>query len=1136
MVMPQNSPSSRRGVALVIVLSMIVLVTVLVLSFTSNMRLERQVSYTVSENERTKLAADAALAHAISILSTNIPQPAPPVQPVNGVYTQPTPVNWTVNPGLLNLITGPSTVTQIPLSSNPSVSYASTTADANLNQLQASTNQYPIAGSGEPMYVAWIPVLQNPAAAASATNTIASRYAFWIDDENAKINVNTAYGKPTGLDYTKLTPGTITETATSPTNTTDIFPLGHPGSVNLSALGTAVNPTTLLNMLKTRGAAKSPEVIKAAVTSGDPEAFYQQNKFFLTATSRDPEFNAFGKSKLFSYAGQTKVVSSVPRPNDQMDSLARSGMVQWFRDLDAPMYFHGRENRDAANHKPPNSSDTGNPYQDYAAMYYTAANISSILNRRDWPGMPATSFVDKWGGNAAALREADQVAWNLVTMGSFCDFLNDAYYDTAPDATHNAASAYGKRTPGLMAEFGNRIPPDKTGSNGSKNYPNAAVPVGSLSGKAIVPVAPSPMVDEICLNILPEPVSDDSPNYYLQFRASYGVWLPPNYPAADFSQPGCDFFVGLTHLEYTVEQNGAVQCSQASSAYLNNAVSGDGGVKKMQAYIIDSTDAMTPGSRKTVLSIRNVPNPDLTPQFYARNGDGFNSSPVGRASFTPGVVTVTMRMRLFVHTITSPYVKDTRAMPTQLIPVWDTHDPGNATAQTTWNPQVTNDPSSQVYKAFYPPTDDHPPFDAAALGDCVELKFDLDLSQLGSRYCTRSLRIADPRTGGLSRKWMPSWKDAAGNDLPNVSQQDTTDSLGATYNAETQAAISAGLPVERFSYIDMQANTALPHPSVGMFSLVPTGMQRGIPGSTLKLQPSSSAGGLPDWLLLDLFAPTVSPPSTSTAWADIAKMNATAGKLNVNAAIYPSTDHFSPPTRLVPLQALFKSTPAEAAVQNIVDHTLAAGGATYAGGGKFYNYPGEICEIKGVADTGANDWVKEAAVRNLASAITTKSNTFRVWGVAQSVKKLASNHQYSQYEKGDSVTGEKRFEAIVERAVWLGADNVPGNGHVSAGGTYDRLTQGTTQPGAAPSPSPIGAPNPTPPLVTWEKLDGPDAPTYPIQTSVDPNNVTSSADYDRHNRYGRTSYTGTSTDPLESANNPVRTTMKYRVIYFKYLD
>ena len=1096
--MSKASQDKRRGVALVIVLSMIVLITALVVSFTVSMRTERQAARSTSENERTKLVAEAALAHAVSILSSNIPQPVPP-----GVTRN--PVNWSISPGMLNIIRpGTQDYTQIPLSSNPNADYVSGADDANLNLLQASTNQYPIitadaSGTAYPMSVAWISLLQSPASPASATNPMVARYAFWIDDENAKININTAYGKPAGMVYSNLTPGTITEASSPAVGPDDVVPLGHSGSVDLSVLDPSVDPRSLLYLLKTYGAAKSPEMIKAVYPGTDAakETFYQNNKFYLTATSRDPEFNVFGKSRLYMFA-------SLP---SLLGTKQSSGLFQRFRDLDAPMYFHGNENRDSTLPAPTAADPSGypahNPYQDYTAMYYTAKKISSILSSNNWPGMPTRSFVDKWGGNDAAIREADQVAWNLVAMGSFADL-----------------GAYAASTPGLSSIFANRLLPGVTGSSGSINYPNAAVPIGAASGKAIVPAMPRPMIDEICLNILPQSQTvDNKKKYRLLFTASYGVWLPPGYPATDFSQQSCDFFVGLTHLEYNITQDNNASATQTNSQYLNNTVYG---IKKMQAFlntgVLPNTD--TGARRLTLLPVQNQVDPTLTPDFYARNGANFSNSPTADVTFSStGTVRVQMRMRLFVQSVSQAYAEQYQGSPSQLIPVWDKYDPGATAALKTWN---DSPPGSNLTSPFYPPLDD--------TDDCVEFDFKLDLSQFpdaGNPY-TRSLWVADPRTGGSSKMWVPSWTDSSGNDQPTVLP---TDTLGKTYNGATAAALASGSTLDKFGYIDMTAPSgttanSLPHPSIGLFSLVPTGMQRGIFGSTLKLQPSQSSTELPDWLLLDLFAPTISLPATSTGWADIAKMNSTAGKININAAIYPNSGNFTVPKRLVPLRALLNNTPARSdTAQNVVDHILASGGSSYAGARKFYNYPGEICEIKGVADTGTTDFVKEAIVRNFASTITTKSNTFSVWGVAQTVKKASINHQYGQYEKGDLVTGEKRFQAIVERYVWPGADGVVGNGSIGTGGTYDSLTQGATQPGAAPTPTTAIA-------YDWEKLDGSDYPTYPIN-SADPANATMNPQYDPYNSKAQSRYT---TGAPESANNPVGATMKYRVIYFKYLE
>ena len=65
----------------------------------------------------------------------------------------------------------------------------------NLNRA-LSDGSYPIIGGANPpdVSVKWANVLRDPTKPASATNAIIGRYAFWVDDEGAKINVNTADG------------------------------------------------------------------------------------------------------------------------------------------------------------------------------------------------------------------------------------------------------------------------------------------------------------------------------------------------------------------------------------------------------------------------------------------------------------------------------------------------------------------------------------------------------------------------------------------------------------------------------------------------------------------------------------------------------------------------------------------------------------------------------------------------------------------------------------------------------------------------------------------------------------------------------------------------------------------------------
>jgi hypothetical protein len=1014
-----------RGAALVLTLAILVIATILVVGFVASMRTERQAAASMANNMNAAIIAQAAIDHATSILDKNIPQPVPP----GGSIANPT--NWIINPGLLTTVKGTNTPVQIPLSSNPSAAYASTNQDAELNVPLISGGGYTILPTSDSMRVAWISVVKDPTIAAGSTNQISARYAFWMDDETAKININTAYGKPGTLDFTKLTPGTIAVNSAT-------YPLGHPSSVNLDIF-TGVDQATLATAVGQQNGLPNIDSIKTYITSGSPDTFLGLNKFSLTTSSRSPEFNVFGKPRLYFLRSIVSQTLGYP-------------MFQYFRDKDAPPYFPADENAQAS---------------DRHSTYYAAAAISGYLNRNDWPGMPARSFVDKWGGNAAAQREADQVAWNLLSLGSFA----------AGDFTGSSAS-------GHYYELANAANAGETGFV-SINKPNKDPVVGSLSNKAIVPAFPLGLINEVSVVISPESytIADGSQKYRLHVSLNIELWLPPGYPTFDFAQSPTTIAMTYLRIQATQAAPGTANALQEDAKYVDRSASpNDNGIRKL--WISNNTGTINPGQYLTLSTILPC---------YVRNTAGFSDGAVGAEDFaSSGMITLNFRMRLFSLT-TQSGTKRTY----QLVPVWDTHDPGTTAAPTTWDPPPPATPPA----CLAPPADDPK--------DYIEFAFQLDPSSFSSgEVITRSLEVADPRLGGLARVWQQA---------PHFAEPSTqnADTMGAINNATT----AAGYDTKKIAFADLgQTGLTSSHPSTGFLSFVPTGMQRGLPGSTLKFQPSASSSELPDWLLLDLVAPSV----TASNYTTMSYMNSTAGMINVNGQLNPSVGTFS---RWQPLQALFENMPGvsgnsapSTVVKNILNHTTTG---TDFGATGVYDYPGEICEITGVADSGATDWDKEVLIRNMASSLTTKSNVFSVWGVAQTVKKNPANTNAANQGKfetkaggaaaDDVVTGEKRFEAILERYVWPGKDNIAGNGNVSApGGNYNQLSGSRSQPG---QPPPYGG-------GVWEKLDGPDAPTYPIAPNTDPW-ITSAPNY--------------SNSTIELANNPARAEMKYRVIYFKYL-
>lgn len=1145
-----------------IVLSAITLCSVIVVALLSVTRTDRMASRAAAINERTGFLAEAGVEHALALLDNNIPQPVPPGK--TAVAT-----NWLVNPGLLTLVTGsPGAVKLVPLSSNPSATYAAQASDANLNatlstKLKDGSPTFPIYPDGTPLRVAWVNVLKNPAQAASKANPIVGRYAFWIDDESAKVNVNFSYGKPNSLILSQLNPlqklgttfdgtasGNIADYAIAlPTkdhqsgssNITG-YPLWHTEAINLDVIDSKLDRDSLVDWIHNKNSDKcnwrfleSPAEIKRFYTASSADAAFEKIKFDVTAKSRSPEFNVFGKSRLFLH-------SRIPVWREPQ-------FFQFTYDGDGPMYFHGSETRGVNNTY---------VYPNINGMQMVADHLSDLLARTDWPGMPATSFAQKWDdgkGTDAGLREADQVAWNIVAWGNYAADRNG---DMAPSPWPEGGES-------LHRWFQNWAPAGHPASVSSRPYNERAFR-GKLSKKAILPWYPRPYVNEIAMKVTREDVA--GVNYRVKIALAFefvqealmptyitygGTYVDANMGVLRFKQTSKSTWVYPTRFEYTVSDGTKTISQQVKYTDTTNGVTGSGSEMKTlwtgmpsaeAAYTLTSGSPVISESRELYVpdifknaGYQKVIFPVLT-NHSVTNGNP-NYQPNGLAFlyayvFTKSKLTfsnIKLRFAVLGDTNTSGSV-------IELIPVWDAGD-------TT---------------AFDPPK-----------GQAAYVKipdFTVDFSQLSGGSAYRSIEVVDPRLGGRSvadAGGIPidspeAWTAHAPAD-PTSGGFLSGNSLGTTNDVAKANTYSH----DKFAFFDYQQcywGAVHSRPSIGMLSVVPIGMQRGLRGETLKFQPSKDATTLPDWLLLDLICPTLTPNTY---------MNSAAGKINLNARIYPtaagswSGDSLQ---RWRPLQALFQNlganatvassaTAPSAVVRNILNHQLASNGVDFGAQGK-YDYIGEICEIAGVADSGGTNWDNEALIRNMANLLTTQSNVYTVWVLAQSVTKgKTATTNFGEFDSStDVITGETSQHALVERYVWPGVDGVPGNGSVDTSGNYNRTvgpkgasyqydtkmnilagvetlhylpeTIGETPWQAPPTPrwAQTSKDNTSVPGLSWAEIDGPDAPTYPnvsrFGNRSNPGGL-----------WGSESNSNYHASDLEKANNPLRAWMRYRVINLK---
>ena len=266
----------RLGSALVMTLVIIVLITVVTVGYLASVMLETKTAGAGLDQERAYGIAMIGAHQAMSRVREAL---GPWDDPYKNFATNSPEFYWSVSPGR---------ITRWQYSSLDHTNYGlfseSDTPDlVNLNR-QLADGSYPIIGGGTnppDVSVKWVNLLRDPSQAAGATNAIIGRYAFWVDDEGAKINVNTADG--------------------TEKYTTNSLGIGSPSEVSLQALpqgGANLDSTTAQNIVqiaRTSHFSSPREILRASGVTSD---VFTSNVFSLTAYSRSPELNIFGQPRV----------------------------------------------------------------------------------------------------------------------------------------------------------------------------------------------------------------------------------------------------------------------------------------------------------------------------------------------------------------------------------------------------------------------------------------------------------------------------------------------------------------------------------------------------------------------------------------------------------------------------------------------------------------------------------------------------------------------------------------------------------------------------------------------------------------------------------------------------------------------
>lgn len=1119
----RRTPKGRNGAALVMTLITLTILAVLIISFLSSMSLERRAAGAFADSERAKLVAQGAVSHAVDILRTNIPEPA---RLKDGPRTAPA-INWVSNPGRLTIIEDGKPPRQVALHTGevleaPDIKLPTDAESVDLNQPLPGESIPTITGLPEnpttprpPMRVRWVNVMSNPAQPPSDKNRLTSRYAFWMDDESTKLDFNTAIGKPApGVDTvfdSQLQNGFLTPIYKAGTKTitynqagTPEWALGRPQSINLDVLfedPKQLLRDALLDHLFLQGFHRYPEAIMDYVTLKGVEGrdWFQRARYDLTFYNRSPEFNAFNRSRFFTTyvplsleAGPAYQHPFVYDPTGSYTGNSSQQVLHLNSLLGTFGFTSTVVDEDGA------SVNGGN------VVNRAQVEMLNDYFQRRWPGYNR-SFADKYGE-----AECRQLALNAALMARMA---------TTQINTANLSAfskQYALRTTSVNYSPASNEMQGKTPERMYWRFP------GVGKNGLFLPQTPGPHITEVRLFIKsteasPPPRNDPSQlKLYAQPRY-IRYWYEVEYymhglgPIVDLSE----FPTRVDYLEIEVKGSKSKRQQFGPNGPGENRYDGDwdydqrADLINLKRLVAQPTrgGSVRLGPQGAKFGTDSVPNRVVVRSPIITLGqrdsvvpwqEGADFSQWDPFIFDAAVdrsVTVDLRFRPGMSVFDAP------ARPRQMIPLGETRE------------------------------------------DTLQAQFVVNLLE-SNRDQAISWQISDPRLSNDLLEWE---KGKEGPGTPSAAG--STDGIGTPGIQNRGEPDEDSIEKSKFRYLQRApvgariANQEYDRPdeydprsrisSPGYWSLLHTGMQSRKPWRTLDFGPEVTSNTPPDWLILDLLGATF--PMANDQWRIEQKqpdefstasfMNSTAGQVNLNTRTYPRTKFFAAPDRVRPLKGVFANLP------GLDADSIAASITNYQQDDRYFDYVGELANAAPGGGPGKGQWASEFLLRNFAGVLTTKSNTFGIWGAAQVVKKITANTKYDIFESGDQVLAEKRFYALVERYVWPGRDGVPGNAHVTGAGKWDRLADLTsTIPSSGAVPDTLSQLPGSPPLFKSGQrlnLDTKGAyPEYdgPEKVGMDP--FTESA-------LGKIKYRESS---LEEAYNPPQPTIKYRVVYFKYLD
>jgi hypothetical protein len=291
----------NRGVALIITLTILSIVTLMLIAFTISMRVENSAARNYNDTIRARQIAQAALDTAVANLRDAMPQPSPGF-------------TYVTFPGSTRTYNGSTMTTNVLFTTSmyPWIFNIPGSLTINLNAggiITGLNSSYPTTNN-TPLLVQWVTVGSD--GSIPATEKIVGRFAYYIDDDAARLNLNAFWKRPNS------------------SVTADTYGYGDTSEIDVTVLDAPFNSGAVADAIYTNRLTYPyttvPEVRTAtALITADS---FDANKFHFTRQSVDSyNLDAFGRARINLHTmSQSNDIDTIASPSGAYYRMAEPAL------------------------------------------------------------------------------------------------------------------------------------------------------------------------------------------------------------------------------------------------------------------------------------------------------------------------------------------------------------------------------------------------------------------------------------------------------------------------------------------------------------------------------------------------------------------------------------------------------------------------------------------------------------------------------------------------------------------------------------------------------------------------------------------------------------------------------------------